>query len=185
MSCKWNWRAVNTSLLLAALAGSAVAMPLALPGLVKSMLPDARAVGHGTLRWLGFHVYDATLWTDGAAWSERVPFALDIRYARSVPGHKLAETSVDEMRRLNVGSEEQLQRWGHAMNLIFPDVAPGDRLIGFNLPERGVAFYSAKRLLGYVNDVNFARAFFAIWLDARTSKPELRDALLGSHGRNQ
>lgn len=181
MSCKWNSRAVSAGMLLAVLAWPVLAMPQALPDPVKSVLPQARAIGQGTLRWLGFHVYDATLWADGTAWSDGALFALDIRYARNVRGEKLAATSVDEMRRMDLGSEDQLRRWGQAMARIFPDVAPGDRLIGINLPGRGAAFYSANRVLGHVNDHHFARAFFSIWLDARTSEPGLRAALIGSH----
>lgn len=172
-------------MMLAVLAWPVAALPMALPGQVASVLPDARAIGQGTLRWLGFHVYDATLWVAAAAWSETVPFALDIRYARRIAGHKLAATSVEEMRRLGLGSEEQLERWGQAMNRIFPDVAPGDRLIGVNLPGSGAAFYSASRLLGRVDDGDFARAFFAIWLDARTREPGLRATLLGGNERSR
>lgn len=185
MSCKWNWRAVSAIVLLAALAWPVAAMPPALPEPVRRAVPDARAIGSGTLRWLGFHVYDATLWTSGAAWSESARFALDIRYARSITGGALATTSVGEMRRMDLGSEDQLQRWGQAMSRMFPDVAPGDRLIGINLPGRGAAFYSAERLLGHIDDAQFARAFFAIWLDGRTREPDLRATLLGGHGRSR
>jgi hypothetical protein len=171
--------------MLVVLAWPVLAMPLALPGPVKSVMQDAKVMGQGTLRWLGFHVYDATLWANGPVWSENKLFALDIRYARRITGQKLAETSVDEIRRLDLGNEEQLRRWGQAMGRIFPDVVPGDRLIGINLPGRGAAFYSANRLLGHVEDGHFARAFFAIWLDARTREPELREELLGSHGRSR
>ena len=63
------------------------------------------------------------------------------------------------------------------MARIFPDVRPGDHVLGLQLPE-GAHFFLNDRPLGAIDDPAFARAFFAIWLDARTSAPELRAALL-------
>jgi hypothetical protein len=168
--------------LLAAIALSAAALasaPHMLPQPVARALPEARVVGQGTLRWLGLHLYDAALWAEQAVWTSDAPFALDIRYARRIAGARLAATSVEEMRRMGLGDEEELRRWGGEMEMIFPDVAPGDRLIGVNLPGKGAAFYSAERLLGRIEDPGFARAFFAIWLDPRTREPGLRATLLG------
>lgn len=63
------------------------------------------------------------------------------------------------------------------MGRIFPDVRPGDHIVGVQLPDEARFFYN-DRSLGTVDDPAFARAFFAIWLDAKTSAPELRAALL-------
>jgi hypothetical protein len=184
MSCKWNLCTASLALLLAApLMFPAVASsPQALPHPVAAALPDARLVGLGSLRWLGLHIYDAALWAEQAVWTTHAPFALDIRYARRIPGTRLAATSVEEMRRMALGDAEELRRWRREMERIFPDVSPGDRVIGVNLPGRGVAFYSAERLLGRIEDDAFARAFFAIWLDPRTREPGLRASLLGDGG---
>jgi len=43
-------------------------------------------------------------------------------------------------------------------------------------------FYSATGYLGAIEDPEFARVFFAIWLDPRTQTPDLRAALLGRNG---
>jgi hypothetical protein len=177
-------RAISLVALLAAMLAlpSAASAPSALPHPVAKTLPDARLVGLGSLRWLGLHIYDAALWAEQAVWTSNAPFALDIRYARRIPGTRLAATSVEEMRRMALGDAEELRRWRREMERIFPDVFPGDRLIGVNLPGRGVAFYSAERLLGRIEDDAFARAFFAIWLDPRTREPGLRASLLGDGG---
>jgi len=177
-------RAISAALLLAVLlAGPAAANTAVLPVAVGSVLPQARIAGQGALRWLGMPIYEATLWTDGAGWSEAAVFALDIRYSRRITGRRLAATSLDEMRRMALGDERQLQRWLERMERIFPDVGPGDRLVGLNLPGRGVEFHSDDRVLGRVEDADFARAFFSIWLDPRTREPGLRAALLGNSGR--
>jgi len=51
-------------------------------------------------------------------------------------------------------------------------------IVGVSLPGRGAAFFHDGRPVGEVADPEFARAFFAIWLDARTRAPELRARLL-------
>lgn len=169
--------------LLALLAAPAAAMEL--PAAACSVLQSCRMIGQGQLRWFGFHVYDAALWSSSGRWQAQAPYALDIRYARRVTGAQLAETSVDELRRLGIGDEAALARWGAAMRKLFPDVAPGSRLIGVHVPQRGALFYSATAYLGAIEDPEFARGFFAIWLDPRTQTPDLRAALLGRDGSTQ
>lgn len=154
-----------------------------LPAAACTLLQSCRMVGEGQLRWWGFHVYDAALWSPSGRWQAQAPYALDIRYARRVTGAQLAETSVDELRRLGIGDEAALTRWGAAMRKLFPDVAPGSRLIGVHVPQRGALFYSATGYLGAIEDPEFARGFFSIWLDPRTQTPELRAALLGRDAR--
>lgn len=165
------------------LLAPAVTAATGLPAAVCSALEDCRMVGQGRLRWWGFHVYDASLWTSSGRWRAQSPYALDIRYARQLTGAQLADTSVDEMRRLGMRDETVLGRWGATMRRLFPDVAPGSRLIGLHVPQRGVLFYSADRYLGAIEDPEFARFFFGIWLDIRTQTPDLRDALLAGDAR--
>ena len=97
-------------------------------------------------------------------------------YKRTIAGAAIAEASVKEMRALGA-DEGVLKRWGEQMTRLFPDVKTGDYIIGQYRPE-GASFYFNGRLLGSVDDTGFARAFFGIWLDARTSAPDLRAALL-------
>ena len=130
--------------------------------------------GNGEFRRFGFLVYEATLWAGDDP--QRPPLALRLDYKRTIAGAAIAEASVKEMRALGA-DEVALKRWGEQMTRIFPDVKDGDYIIGQFEP--GVArFYFNGRLVGEVADADFARAFFGIWLDAKTSAPGLRAALL-------
>ena len=169
--------------LLCAAPAAAVNVPADLPPAVCSVLESCRMVGKGRLRWWGLHVYDAALWSRDGRWQSDAPYVLDIVYARNITAAQLAETSIDEIRRLGVSDEPKLARWDAAMRRTFPDVRSGSRLIGVYRPQRGVQFYSATASLGSIEDPEFARRFFDIWLDLRTQKPELRAALLGGNGR--
>lgn len=159
----------------AALAQASPPLPVAL----ASELPMLRPLGEGRLRWFGLHVYDSSLWIPGDAWSFDRVFALDIRYAMNIRGRDLTKRSLEEMRRLGFSDPAKLRRWEEAMERVFPDIRSGDRLVGVNIPGREARFYSQDRLLGTVPDPEFARAFFAIWLDEKTSEPGLRLRMLG------
>ncbi len=149
-----------------------------LPVALAAELPMLKPLGEGRLRWFGLHVYDSSLWVPGEAWSFDRVFALDIRYAMSIKGRDLTQRSLEEMRKLGFSDPARLKRWEEAMDRVFPDIRPGDRLVGVSIPGREARFYSQERLLGTVPDPEFARAFFAIWLDEKTSEPGLRARML-------
>lgn len=168
---------------LAAVALSAVAAAAAqaqsLPAEAAKGISDLRPVGEGRLRWLGFHVYDAKLWAEDGRADFAGPLVLAIRYARALPGTAIAERSHGEIARLGFGSDRERSRWAERMRELFPDVRDGDELASAYLPGHGARFYVNGRPLGEVSDPAFARAFFAIWLDPRTSAKDLRAQLLG------
>lgn len=134
--------------------------------------------GSGEFRRFGFLVYEATLWAGSDPL--RPPLALRLDYKRNIEGKAIAEASVKEMRRF-VSDEVLLQKWGEQMQLIFPNIKPGDHILGIYLPD-GAHFYQGETLIGEIRLTGFAEAFFGIWLNERTSAPALRKALLGRPG---
>lgn len=133
------------------------------------------------LRVWGFEVYDARLWTPpGFRFSQAAQFsyALELQYLRRLEGGAIASRSIDEMRRVGSFSDAQAQTWLAAMQALFPDVAAGERITGINLPGVGAEFWVNGRRVGVVKDPDFARLFFGIWLDERTSEPKMRAQLL-------
>lgn len=152
---------------------------------VSKEIAFARLAGQGTYRWFGLKLYDAQLWVGPqgyrpatAATAAAAPFALDLRYARALSGRRIAQASLDEMARLGLGSPQQHEAWLTQMKTLFPDVQEGSRITGVFLPKDGTRFFLDGNILGSVRDAEFARAFFAIWLDPNTSAPGLRDDLL-------
>jgi hypothetical protein len=158
--------------LLLALAGAPLA---ALPAFASSD-PTAglQRWGSGEFRRFGFLVYQATLWAGDDP--QRPPLVLRLDYKRSIAGAAIAEASIKEMRAFT-SDEAALKRWGEQMARVFPDVKPGDHILGVYRPE-GATFQHNGRVTGEIADPEFARRFFAIWLDPRTSAPDLRAALL-------
>lgn len=154
---------------------------LALPALWAHAQADPPATaglqrwGSGAFRRFGFLVYEATLWA-GPQNPTVPPLALQLTYRRAIRGAAIAEASVAELSRLNV-APSVLDLWEQRMQALFPDVAPGDTLLGAHRGETASFFHNG-RAIGEIAEPGFAGHFFGIWLDPRTSAPELRAALL-------
>lgn len=133
------------------------------------------------LRVWGFEVYDARLWMPvGFRHSQyaQYSFALELQYLRRLEGAAIASRSIDEMRRVGSFTDAQAQSWLAAMRELFPNVSAGERITGVNLPGVGAEFWVNGQRVGAVNDLAFARLFFGIWLDERSSEPKMRAQLL-------
>ena len=151
-----------------------------LPAAIAAQAPGLRPQGGGEMTFFGLSIYDGWYWAGAHAWIPTGTYALDLHYHRSLDGASIAERSVTEIEGIGVGNTAQRQRWGEAMRRLFPNVRKGDRITGVNLPPGTARFYFNGQPIGDIDDPEFARAFFGIWLDPRTSRPAFRKQLLGA-----
>ena len=152
----------------------------ALPDALRSEAPGLRQWGSGEMRWFGLALYRATLWVAGDS-PESSTSALQLDYRRDIPRERLVQTSLDEMRRLGA-DETQLAGWAGDLQRVFRDVKTGETIVGVHHPGRGASFFHQGQATGEVGDADFARRFFAIWLDPASRSPDLRAALLQRPG---
>lgn len=174
-------RAALGALLALAAKGAAWAQPLE----IAAAMPGARMGGSTRFTVWGFDVYDAALWiapgfTPNAY--ERHAFALELSYLRDFSSEAISSRSIEEMRRLPGGVQAPLQSWYELLRKAFPDLRRGDRITGFHRPGEGAVFMANGQTTGVIDDVEFARLFFGIWLSPHTSEPRLRLALLARVG---
>lgn len=149
-------------------------------------LQGKQVAGQALLRLWGFEIYEATLYAPEGfdpARFERQRFGLELHYRRNFKGADIARRSVDEMQGIEPLGEAQSSRWLQSMTGLFPDVKPGDRILGVHVPGTGARFYLNGRLLGEVSDEAFSARFFGIWLSPKTSQPRFRDTLLAQWRR--
>ncbi len=163
------------TVLMVCAAASALA---AAPAHVEEHVANARLAGKGPFTWFGLRIYDAELWVGDKGAQPDAPYVLELRYARKLDGGKIADASVDEMEKLGAGTPAQRAAWLARMKELFPNVQEGTRISGVNVPGTGARFYLDGKPLGVIADPAFAKAFFAIWLDPRTTGKTLRTALL-------
>ena len=149
---------------------------------VKAALPEASLLGKGNYTWFGLSLYEARLWADkksfsASSWSGS-GLALELVYARRLYGERIAVASIDEIKKLGIGTPAQHDAWLSAMKKIFPDVDEGTQLIGLYAPGQPTRFFRDGAAIGEISDPEFGVAFCGIWLHPKTSAPKLRAALL-------
>jgi hypothetical protein len=154
------------------------------PGYVRQILPEAALVGQGMYRWFGLSVYKARLWGDKAkvtatGWRAS-SFALELEYTRKLDGEDIAIASIDEIKKLGLGTNPQHDQWLAGMKKLFPNVDEGHKLTGIFIPEQASRFFLDGKLIGAIDDPEFGPAFFGIWLHPKTTAPKLRQLLLGT-----
>lgn len=154
------------------------------PAYVRQVLPEAALVGQGLYRWFGLSVYKARLWGDktkvtAAGWTNN-SFALELEYTRTLYGEKIAIASIDEIKKLGIGTNAQHDQWLADMKKIFPNVEEGHQLTGLFSPGQPSRFFFNGKPIGDIADPEFGPAFFGIWLHPKTSAPKLRQLLLST-----
>ncbi len=176
--------AITAGIVLCVLLTARNAQAVTVPDYIKTEIIEAQLQGHGLLTWFGLKIYSANLWVSKK--NSSVPsilnqhFALELHYLRKLEGAEIAKVSIEEIKRLNIGTDAQQASWLRSMKSLFPNVDKGSRLTGIHLPGEATRFYRDGKLLGEIADPEFGPAFFSIWLDTRTREPALRHALLGT-----
>ena len=160
------------------------AQAVTVPDYINTEISEAQLQGQGLLTWFGLKIYSANLWVSKKNSSAQnilnQPFALELHYQRKLEGIEIAKVSIEEIKRLNIGTDAQQTSWLRNMKSLFPNVEKGSRLTGIHAPGESTRFYRDGKLLGEIADPEFGAAFFSIWLDIKTREPALRQALLGS-----
>ena len=142
-------------------------------------------VGEGRLTWLGFGIYEASLWTPGGRFTgfrDGEPVALALWYERKFTREQLIEITSGEWERLELAPAPVRAAWVQQLERLWQDVRKGDNLTAVVVPGRETVFYNDAGLLGRLRDPDFGPAFLRIWLDTRTVIQDLRVQLLGGPG---
>jgi hypothetical protein len=149
------------------------------PHYVQQRLSDAALVGEGRLRVMVWDVYDARLWSQGGIYKEGTPFVLELSYLRAIKGREIADTSAEEIRRQGLKDEIKIAAWHRQLRRIMPNVDKSVTLSGFANAKGHTVFLRNGVEIGSIDDADFTKYFFSIWLGPKTSQPRLRAQLTG------
>jgi hypothetical protein len=143
-------------------------------------------LGQSTYDWFLIKLYTAELWAPTAVQSMdqlwQTPFALSLTYDISIRPAKLAQVTLEQMEHQAPVAPDVAERWVQQLTKLYPPIAKGTTLIGLYNPAGRMALYCDGKLLGEIQESDFAKRFFQIWLDARSSYPKNRLQLLGWKG---
>jgi hypothetical protein len=145
---------------------------------IDDYIKEPEKVGEGRLTFMFWQVYDASLFAEDGEWQENKPFALSLKYLRELDGDKIADRSIEEIRRQGFNDELKMAAWHQLLIQIFPDVKDGSVLTGVLTEDKRTVFYLADNRIGEITDPEFGQHFFNIWLGSNTSQPQLRHKLL-------
>ena len=188
-----------TSVSLAKENGAAI-----LPAHVKHL--GLSMVGEGTMTWLGFSIYKASLWTKNGTYhgipieqvadqefltptaqrtkdsTYSLPIALHIVYEKNISSETLVKTTIKEWRRLKIFNDHQHRNYEPQLLNIWPDVKPGDSITTVIDNDQHTIFLVNGREAGKITDKNFGPALLAVWLHPKTRAASLRAELIGLQG---
>ncbi|MGB5445320.1 MAG: chalcone isomerase family protein [Psychromonas sp.] len=138
-----------------------------------------KTVGTGEMSWFLMDIYKASLHSaDGVYTAKKYPQALKIRYQRDFKKEGLVDATEKEWQKMPL-TRQQYKPWLRQLSALWPDVKKGDSITLFVAANGQASFYHNNRLLGEIDNADFADAFLDIWLDKNTSQPRLRRQLIG------
>lgn len=146
---------------------------------VEKYIQGAQKTGEARLKYLMWNVYDATLYTPNAEYNNTEPFALKLDYLMGLQGKDIADRSIEEIEKQGFNDQDKLNKWAALLDEIFPDVNKGVSITGVRDNKGHTIFYKNNERIGYIDDPEFTKCFFDIWLGDKTSEPVLRQQLLG------
>jgi len=142
--------------------------------------PALQLVGEARLNVMFWSVYDSRLYTaDGLYQADQRPLRLEIEYLRDIEAQALVKQTGEEWDHLQVAHENR-DGWMAQLLALWPDVRKNDVIaLEIDAENRSTFFFNSEKL-GAIEDPAFGEHFVAIWLSPNTSRPALREALLGS-----
>jgi hypothetical protein len=141
--------------------------------------------GYALLRYLKVvKAYTGAFYLVTGAPSEKftddVEKRLVLHYFQNISASDFAKATTDMIKKsLSAGEFNRLDSRLIKFNSLYRDVKPGDRYIATYTPGRGTELALNGMPLGNIPGMDFAAAFFSIWIGEKPIDTSFRDKLLG------
>ncbi|WJG09955.1 chalcone isomerase family protein [Aliiglaciecola sp. LCG003] len=139
-----------------------------------------KKVGEAKLEIFFLDIYRSELYTQtGDYQPNEFPQALKIHYLRNIKAIDLVDRTEQEWQKLGV-SQDDIDSWISKLKPIWPDIRKNNELL-LVVNEVGQShFYFDNKPIGSIADSSFGPNFLRIWLDEKSSYPDLRKQLIGA-----
>ncbi len=142
---------------------------------------ELQMVGEADMDLLWFSIYSARLMSvDGDYQHSQLPLKLEIQYHRDIEAEDLIEATVDQWQHIGIANQD-IPRLQQQIEQAWPDVKEGDKLSFMMHSDDLGQFYYNDKPLPIIEEPGFSKAFLGIWLSEQTSRPELREQLIGAN----
>lgn len=158
-----------------------LATPLAAqqpPDEASSVLSAPKQLGQASFRWLGIHLYDATLWSDAARFDWSAPMALELSYDMGISGADLLDTTMDEIARME-GEQPDQAALRQALRPCMKSVSDGDHYVAAASGADQISLWLNGAQTCSVSHAGVKQRFLGIWLADNSRSPALSRQLRG------
>lgn len=170
-------RAVALWLVLVLAAGAALGRQP--PAELSRALPGAGLAGEAEVRWLGFTLYQAALYTPGGdRFDWGTPFALSLTYQRGLSHDRLLHATMAELTRLE-GNRPDHPALRATLESCYRDVTPGDRFTALTEARDRVSLWFNGQRACMLEAERIRERFLGIWLSDAARLPSLSRQLRG------
>ncbi len=144
-----------------------------------SQLDNAKVSAAETVRWLGFRVFDITVYTgNGARYDPSKQAALELRYGRKFTKTSLMAATMEELARLE-GPQSDHPTIKRKLASCFADVGPNDRFLAVGPSKNSVTLYRNDKQTCRMSHPNIRARFLDIWLSLDSRFPAVSRRLRG------
>lgn len=158
----------------------AASLPSGQDAMAGEALPQQarHLIGRASLSWFFRPVYNAWLYadTESFVYPPHSSFTFMLEYRLPLKQQQIIKETLRqwEKQQVNVPAE-----WAEQLKAIIPDVRAGDRLaLQVDADQRANMLHN-DHSIGRIDDADFVLAFAGIWLAETTTRPDLRQQLLG------
>ena len=103
---------------------------------------------------------------------------MEFEYLRDTSKKSVIKASINELKKINI-PKNKLLIWEKYLNNTISDMTKGEKAALYWEPGSQITFYVKERLKKIIKDKEFADAYINIWLGENTSRPILRDKIIG------
>lgn len=146
---------------------------------VDDYMEQPSVAGTARLKVMFWNVFDAELYAPSGEFDPEKPFALSLTYLRKLDGQKIVDKTIQEIAKQGGIDKAVLDDWNAQLMALIPDVDKGTTITGVQTSSLQTILYRDGQRLGRIDDAEFTRRFFNIWLGEQTSEPQLREELIG------
>ena len=100
--------------------------------------------------------------------------ALELNYLREISKEDIVEITIEEIIDLGFTDKSIISHWTDELLQIFPNVDNGTQNTGIKTKEDKTLFFLEEKEIGKIDNADFSKYFFDIWLHENTKVPKLR-----------
>lgn len=145
----------------------------------RAELPNLKLVGSGKLKVFFMDIYKLRLYSANGRYSSEDNFVLEFEYLKPVSKNTIVDASISELSKLYDVTVEQKKLWRQILNRGITDMIAGETAAVIFFKTGKIKFYSLGRLQASFDAPKFKKYFASIWLGKRSSRPKLKQQLLG------